>query len=109
MKATQAAVKAVNRHKRRQQTSVNVNRVVAAAVMVVCMVGNRGGGRAAMLRGWVANALGGFWAQEGTWTIHWQKICGIAAASQGVNHFLCWRCLARELWLDFCLLSAHLV
>ena len=51
-------------------------KVVAAAVMVVCMVGNRGCGRAAMLRGWVANALGGFGAQEGTWTILWQKSAG---------------------------------
>ena len=50
-------MKAANRHKRRQQASVNVKRVVAAAVMVVCVVGigNRGGGRAAMLRGCVAN------------------------------------------------------
>ena len=45
--------------------------------MVACVVGNRDAGRAAMLRGWVANALGGFGAQEGTWTIHWQKSAGL--------------------------------
>ena len=44
--------------------------------MVACVVGNRGG-RAAMLRGWVANVLGGFGAQESTWTIHWHKSAGL--------------------------------
>ena len=44
--------------------------------MVACVVGNRGG-RAAMLRGWVANVLVGFGAQEGTWTIHWHTSAGL--------------------------------
>ena len=37
------------------------------------------------------------------------KICRTTFAYQCVNHFLCWRQLAQELRLDFCLLSAHLV
>ena len=34
--------------------------------MVMCVVGNRGGERAAMLRGWVATVFCGFGTQEGT-------------------------------------------
>ena len=53
-----------------------LKRDVAVAVMVACVVGNRGG-RAAMLQGWVANVLALFGAQESTWTIHWHKSAGL--------------------------------
>ena len=76
--------------------------------MVACVVGNRGG-RAAMLRGWGGKRFG--WLRgTGKHMDHpLAQICGTMVASQSENHFLCWRQLARELRLNFCLLSAHLL
>ena len=91
------AVKATNRYKQRQQTSVNIKGAVAVAV---CVVGNRGGGRAAMLRDCVANVSGG--SGVGRDVDHrLARICGTVAALQGVSHFLCCHQLAEELLLDF--------
>ena len=75
----------------------HVKGAVAAAMIVVCVVANRGGGCAAMLRGCVANVLGGSKGQEGTWTIHWQRSAGLwlnlkARAIQ----FQCWHQLDGE-------------
>ena len=100
-KATQTAVKTAHRHKRRQQLSVNVKGAVVAAVMAVCVVGNRGGGRAAMLRGCVANVLVGFGGQECTWTIPWQKSAGLWLQFKVWATFCVGTSCHGELWFDF--------